>query len=312
MIAIKKNKNINAVRMKTSRKVFLICNTIFIIIVSTTFLLPYLNLLAKSLNSSKDTMLGGLTFWPRVWTLANFQLIMGDDLIWNGVIVSVCRVAVGSVLGVLITFMAAYALLRKGLRGKKLIIILFTIPTFVNGGLIAEYIVFGKKMLNIYNTFWVYIFPHVFSFYNMIIMRTYLANIPESLVESARLDGAGEMTVLLRIMFPLSLPIIATIMLWLAVSHWNDWTTTLYFVENQKLFTLQYDLQLMIKETETIQKMISDALEQGRPIGDIDLNVTAESIQAAQLIFATLPILCIYPFAQKYFMNGVMIGGVKE
>lgn len=310
MLSFKRNKN--RINSTVGRQVFLAVNNILIILVSLSFLLPYVNLLAKAFNSSKDTMLGGLTFWPRVWSLANFQLIFGDSLVWNGLFVSVVRVAVGSLTGVLITFMAAYALLRKGLRGKKLIIIIFTIPMFVNGGLISEYLVYGRKMLNIYNTFWVYIFPHVFSFYNMIVMRTYLANISESLLESARLDGAGEFIILIKIMLPLSMPIIATILLWLAVSHWNDWTTTLYFVENQKLFTLQYNLQLMIKETESIQKMIADALEQGRPIGDIDLNVSAESIQAAQLIFATMPILCIYPFMQKYFMNGVMIGGVKE
>lgn len=304
--------NRNKIKVSIGRRTFLVINTVLIVLISLTFLLPYVNLLAKAFNSSKDTMLGGLTFWPRSFTTANFALIFGDSSTWNGVAVSVARVVVGSVAGTLITYMAAYALLRKGLRFKKLIVIIFTIPMFVNGGLISTYIVYGKRMLNIYNTFWVYIFPHLFSFYNLVVMRTYLQGIPDSLVESARLDGANEFTILMRIMLPLCMPIIATILLWLAVSHWNDWTTSLYYVENSKLFTLQYNLQLMIKETESIQKMIADAMEQGRPIGDIDMNVTAESIQAAQLIFATLPILCIYPFMQKYFMSGVMVGSVKE
>ena len=113
-------------------------------------------------------------------------------------------------------------------------------------------------------------------------------------------------------MLPLSMPIVATILLWCAVSHWNDWTTTLYFVENSRLYTLQFNLQQAIKQAETTQNMIQQAIESGRPLGDIDTDITGESIQAAQIIFTTLPIVCLYPFLQKYFMSGVMIGSVKE
>lgn len=299
-------------KSSASRKVFVVCNTIFMVLLSFTFLAPYVTILAKSFNAARDTMLGGLTFWPRVWTLDNYNVVFGDKSTWVGFRTSVLRVLVGSGLSLLVTYMAAYALLRKGLRGKKAIILFFSIPMFVNGGLISAYIVFGKNMLGVYNTFWVYIFPHTFNFYNMVVIRTYLQGIPDSLLESARLDGAGELTVLWQIMLPLSMPIVATILLWSAVSHWNDWTTTLYFVENSDLFTLQYNLQLAVKQAETVQGMIANALESGRPLGDIDTDITAESIQAAQLIITTVPIICVYPFLQKYFMSGVMIGSVKE
>lgn len=297
-------------RPTKSRLAFVICNTIFMVFLSFLFLAPYINILAKSFNAARDTMLGGLTFWPRVWSRDNYAVVLGDSTTWTGFRVSVLRVLVGSAFSLIINYMAAYALLKKGLRFKKLIILIFTIPMFVSGGLIAEYIYFPK--LGIYNTFWVYILPNAFSFYNMVIIRTYLQGIPETLFESARLDGAGEFIVLFKITLPLSMPIVATILLWSAVANWNDWTTTLYFVENQDLFTLQYNMQMAIKQTETVQQMIANALESGRPLGDIDADITAESIQAAQLIVTTVPIIMVYPFLQRYFMSGVMIGSVKE
>lgn len=307
-----KRKKSKLLAPSPSRIVFVTINTIVLTLLTFIFLAPYINILAKSLNAAKDTMLGGISFWPRDFTWDNYNVVLGDPSTWLGFRVSILRVVVGSVLGLVVTYMAAYALLRKDLRFKKIIIMIFTIPLFLNGGLISEYIVYGKRMLGVYDTFWVYIFPHTFSFFNMVIVRTYLQGIPDSLIESARLDGANEATILFKIMLPLSMPIVATILLWLAVSHWNDWTSTLYFIENPDLYTLQYNLQMAAKETESVQSMIANAIESGRPLGDIDTDITAESIQAAQLIVTTLPIVCVYPFAQKYFMSGVMIGSVKE
>lgn len=297
-------------KARGSRLAFVICNTILMVFLSIIFIAPYINILAKSFNAAKDTMLGGLTFWPRKWSWDNYSVVLGDATTWSGLRVSVLRVVISSAFALIINYMAAYALLKKGLRFKKIIILIFTIPMFIGGGLISEYIWFPK--FGIYNTFWVYVLPSAFSFYNMVIIRTYLAGIPEALLESARLDGAGELTVLFKITLPLSMPIVATILLWSAVANWNDWTTTLYFVENQDLFTLQYNMQMAIKQTETVQQMIANALESGRPLGDIDTDITAESIQAAQLIITTIPIIMLYPFLQKYFMSGVMIGSVKE
>lgn len=308
---MKRNKS-KLLAPSPSRIVFVTINTIVLTLLTFIFVAPYINVLAKSLNAAKDTMLGGISFWPRDFTWDNYSVVLGDPSTWSGFRVSILRVVVGSVIGLVVTYMAAYALLRKDLRFKNIIIMIFTIPMFLNGGLISEYIVYGKRMLGVYDTFWVYIFPHTFSFFNMVIIRTYLQGIPDSLIESARLDGANEGTILFKIMLPLSMPIVATILLWLAVSHWNDWTTTLYFVENSELYTLQYNLQMAVKEAETVQSMIADAIESGRPLGDIDTDITAESIQAAQLIVTTLPIVCVYPFAQKYFMSGVMLGSVKE
>ena len=305
---IKKKKTVG--KISVSRWIFVVCNTLFLLLLYFTCIAPYLNILAKSFNSARDTMLGGVTFYPRVFTWDNYDIVLRDPNIIQSTIISVLRVVTGSLFSLFLQYSVAYVLLRKGLRFRKTIVMYFTIPMFINGGLISEYIIYAK--LGLYNQFLIYILPASFSFYNMVIIRTYLQGIPESLLESARLDGAGELTILLRIMLPLSMPIVATILLWCAVAHWNDWTRTLYFVDNPELYTLQYRLMLAQKEAESLQQMIQNAMESGRPLGTIGADVSGESIQAAQTIITTIPIVLTYPFFQRYFVSGVTMGSVKE
>ena len=298
------------IKESVPRRIFIVFNTVLLILLSFVFLAPYVNILAKSLNAASDTALGGVTFWPRDFTWDNFDVVINDASTWTGLKVTIARVVIGSLFSLLITYCAAYALLKKQLWGRGIIVAILTVPMFISGGVVANYIVYAK--LNLYDTFAVYIFPTSFSFFNMVIIRTFLGTIPESLKESARLDGANEFQVLYKIVIPLSMPIIATILLWNVVGHWNDWTTTLYNINSPQLYTLQYNLQIALKETSKVQQMIADAIASGRPLGDIDYNITGESIQSAQIIFSTLPIVMVYPFLQKYFIKGVMIGGVKE
>ena len=306
-----KTENKKAVgRMSVSRRIFVVCNTVFLLLLSFAFIAPYLNILAKSFNSAKDTMLGGVTFYPRVFTLDNYDIVLKDPNIGHSAIISVLRVISGSLFSLFLQYSVAYVLLRRGLPFRKAIVMFFTIPMFINGGLISEYIIYAK--LNLYNSFLIYVLPASFSFYNMVIIRTYLQGIPESLIESARLDGAGEFTILWKIMLPLSMPIVATILLWCAVAHWNDWARTLYFVDNPDLYTLQYRLMLAKIEAESLTQMIQNALETGRPLGTIDTDISGESVQAAQTIITTVPIVLTYPFFQRYFVSGVTMGSVKE
>ena len=306
-----KTENKKAVgRMSVSRRIFVVCNTVFLLLLSFAFIAPYLNILAKSFNSAKDTMLGGVTFYPRVFTLDNYDIVLKDPNIGHSAIISVLRVISGSLFSLFLQYSVAYALLRRGLPFRKAIVMFFTIPMFINGGLISEYIIYAK--LGLYNNFLIYVLPASFSFYNMVIIRTYLQGIPESLIESARLDGAGEFTILWKIMLPLSMPIVATILLWCAVAHWNDWARTLYFVDNPDLYTLQYHLMLAEKKAESLTQMIQNAMETGRPLGTIDTDISGESVQAAQTIITTVPIVLTYPFFQRYFVSGVTMGSVKE
>lgn len=308
---MEKIKNSRGVgKLSLGRKIFIVCNTIFLLLCSFVFLAPYVNILAKSFNAAGDTMLGGVTFYPREFTWDNYDIVLKDPNIGQSAIISLLRVIFGSLFSLFLQYSVAYVLLRKGLPFRGAIVMFFTIPMFISGGLIAEYIIYAK--LNLYNNFLIYILPHSFSFYNMVIIRTYLQGIPESLLESARLDGAGEITILFKIMLPLSMPIVATILLWCAVAHWNDWARTLYFIDNEDLYTLQYRLLLAQKEAEELQKMIQNALETGRPLGTIKGDVSGESIQAAQTIITTVPIVLTYPFFQRYFVSGVTMGSVKE
>ena len=308
---MEKIKNSRGVgKLSLGRKIFIVCNTIFLLLCSFAFLAPYVNILAKSFNAAGDTMLGGVTFYPREFTWDNYDIVLKDPNIGQSAIISLLRVIFGSLFSLFLQYSVAYVLLRKGLPFRGAIVMFFTIPMFISGGLIAEYIIYAK--LNLYNNFLIYILPHSFSFYNMVIIRTYLQGIPESLLESARLDGAGEITILFKIMLPLSMPIVATILLWCAVAHWNDWARTMYFIDDEGLYTLQYRLLLAQKEAEELQKMIQNALETGRPLGTIKGDVSGESIQAAQTIITTVPIVLTYPFFQRYFVSGVTMGSVKE
>ncbi len=292
--------------------VFMMFNYLFMIIVIVATLFPYLNVLAKALNDGIDGMRGGITLWPRVFTLENFKLLLKDSDMYRATVVSVCRVVLQVVLSLVVQLMAAYALSRKELFGRMAFNVFFLIPMFVGAGLIPSYILFSK--LKLLNTFWIYIIPGLFSFYNVMIIRSYIAcNIPNEIIESARIDGCSEWRMLFMMIIPLSMPVLATIALWVAVSSWNDWTTTLYYIQKSSLHTLQYKLMQTIKETERINSLIQTAIEKGQDVESLQnsIKVTPESVQSAQVIIVTLPIIAIYPFLQKYFVKGVTLGAVK-
>lgn len=290
-------------------KLFRIFNTLFMILLCAVTLFPYLNVLAYAFNEGKDSMLGGITIFPRVPTLENFKVLFRDPVITGATLVSVSRVLIGTALALFVQFCAAYALTKTKLKGRNTIILFFLLPMFFTGGLIPTYLLYSK--IGILNNFLVYVIPTSFSFYNVVIIRTYVQTIPVSLEESAKLDGANEFTILYRIILPLSMPIIATICLWTAVFHWNDWTTTLYFVTKSKLYTLQYLLMQILKESEKITQMLQLAQEQGID-AKVSIKSTPEALKAAQVVITTLPIIMVYPFLQKYFIKGVMIGAIKE
>ena len=184
------------------------------------------------------------------------------------------------------------------------------IPTYISGGIVPLYIVLGK--LHLLNNFWLYIVSSIFSLYNMTIIRSYIDGLPVGLIEAARLDGASEFTIVARIVTPLSKPIVATIALWNAVSHWNDWTTTMYYFTKKDLYTLQYILTQILKETQKIQDMIKQAQLEGEVFDASSVKVTTESIRSAQIIITTIPIIMLYPFLQKHFIRGVLVGAVKD
>jgi putative aldouronate transport system permease protein len=300
----------NFIKTRPSRKAFIAINSTLLILFAAVFILPYLHVLAQSLSDGQEVMRGNIGLFPRSFTLENYRSVIGDSLIWSSLTVTTARVLLGSAIALIVQYMAAYALLKKNLWCRKVFVIFLTIPMFISGGVISNYVIYNS--IKIYNTFFVYIFPSAFSFYNMVIIRTYLKSLSDTFVEAARIDGAGELVVLFRIMMPLSKPIIATILIWTIVGYWNDWTTSLYYVNSKSLWTLQYYLHVYLTNAQQTDNLLKELIAQGALIGDYEITVSAQSIQSTQIIFASLPIVIAYPFFQKYFSKGVVIGGIKE
>lgn len=292
-----------------SRKIFYICNIIFFIILSVSVLFPYLNILAKSLNEGKDTALGGITIFPRKFTLENFEMILTDKAFGRAFLVTVCIVLIGTGLQVFVQFSAAYVFTSRKFIGHKVLLYLFMIPMYFGGGLIPQYILYSE--MRMLNNYLVYVLPGCFSVYNMIIIRSYLNTIPPSLAESAKVDGANDLKIAFQIIFPLAKPVLATVALWAAVGLWNNWTTTLYFVTDKDMYTLQYVLMQVLKEANKIQAILTEAAMRGESL-DIEVSITSEAVKSAQLIVSTVPIIITYPFLQKYFIQGITLGAVKD
>lgn len=288
-------------------KTFNVFNIILMLFLSVLMLYPYLNQIAISFNEGMDTALGGITIFPRKFTFQNYIAVFSDDALFGGALISISRVLLEIVLSIAVVFSAAYGLTRKKLPYRKGLTLFLMIPAYVTAGVIPIYIVY--RYLGLINNYLVYIVPKMFVFYNMVIVRSFLQELPASIEESAKIDGAGDLRIMVQIALPLCKPVIATIALWIAVGAWNDWTTTLYYVTEPELFPLQYLMMKLIKESEVAQKMAAEAAVTGTETSFIP---TSESIKAATLIVTTLPIILVYPFLQKYFISGVTMGAVKE
>ena len=289
-------------------RVFNVFNVVFMLLLSAIMIYPYINQVAISFNEGMDTALGGITIFPRRFTMQNYTAVFADSSIWNGALVSVTRVLLEVVLSIAVVFIAAFGLTRKNLPYRRGLTFFLMIPAYVSAGVIPVYIIY--RYLGLINSYWVYIVPRLFVFYNMVIVRSFLQELPESLEESAKIDGAGDFCIMAKIAFPLSKAVIATIALWIAVGSWNDWTTTLYYITKPELYPLQYIMMRLIKESEVVQKMAAEAAMTGGT-STVAFIPTSESIKAATLIVTTLPIILVYPFVQKYFVTGVMVGAVK-
>ncbi len=282
-----------------------------LILFSLIMIYPYANVVAKAFNEGFDTIQGGITIYPRVPTLRNFRTLFQNELVVRSSLISVTRALSGTALALVVQFSAAYAMKKRNLKGRSGILVFLMIPMFFGGGLIPVYILYSR--IHLLNNFLVYILPGAFSLFNMVIIRTYLKTIPDSFEEAAKMDGANELAIMFQILLPLSKPILATIALWTLVYHWNDWVTTLYFVTKSRLFTMQFVLMRILREHEEIQRMVQESIMRGQVVhAGTGVKATPESIQAAQIVLTTIPIIITYPFLQKYFIKGVLIGAIKE
>lgn len=291
-------------------KCFNVFNILLLIIMTVIFVYPYLNTIAISLNDGMDTMLGGITVYPRKFTWQNYKTIFQSSQIPRAFVLTVIITVCHTLLSLLVTTGAAYTITKRDLPFRNAITTFLMIPMYISGGIIPTFILY--RYLGLLNNIMVYIIPSAFSFYNMIIIRTFIQGLPKGLEESAMLDGANEIIVLFKIILPLCMPVIATVALWLMVGSWNGWMATLYYVNEKSLYTLQYVVMQLIKQGDVLQKLASETALTGGGSTSETAQTTSESVKAATIIFSTLPIIMTYPFLQKYFVKGVTIGAIKE
>lgn len=296
-------------RQKQYDTMFDIGNYLFLTIIMIVTLYPFLNVLAISLNQSLDTVRGGIYIWPREFTFENYlEIFKYDDLI-TGFVNSASRTVIGTILGVLSSAMVAFTLSRADFQGRKAISTIIVLTMYFSGGLIPGYMLI--RDLGMINTFWVYLIPGMVNAFNIIIVRSFMDGLPYSLQESAKIDGANDFTIFWRIILPLCKPVLATVALFVAVGHWNSWFDTyLYNSQNPALTTLQYELMKILQNTSMGSVNANDM--RGMTQDQASQFVSPESIKMAITVVTVVPILAVYPFVQKYFVQGMTIGAVKS
>ncbi len=264
---------------------------------------PFLNVLAISLNDPMDTMRNVNFVIPRQFTLANYRFIFAENNMMQPMIMSVVKTLVGTGLGVVFTAMLAYVLSRKDFYFNKSFTIIFIITMYVSGGMIPEYLLI-MRTLRMGNNFWVYIIPGLIWVYNVILVRSFIEGMPLALQEAAKIDGANDFTIWLKVILPLCKPVLATVALFIAVGQWNSFMDTYLYA--RELPTLQYVLYEIMESAQIKVDPHAAAL------GQLKNTVSPMSVRMAVTIVATVPILVVYPFLQKYFVGGMTLGAVKD
>ncbi|NLO08640.1 MAG: carbohydrate ABC transporter permease [Clostridiales bacterium] len=283
---------------------FIIINTIVLTIFCIITLYPILNTLAISFNEAVDTLTGGIRLLPRKWTIQNYKTVFNMKNLMTGAYISVMRTVIATFAQTLATALLAYILARKEFYFNRVVSLIFVITMYLNAGIIPTMLLY--KDLHLTNSFWVYIIPGMVYAYNMIVIRTYMNGLPDSFVESAQVDGAGHVRIFLKIILPLCKPVLATVALFIAVYQWNSWfDVMIYNPSRENLTTLQFELMKLLSAVSQ-QSGDPNAMKHAANM------VTPESVRAAATIVTAFPIVCLYPFLQRYFVTGLTIGGVKE
>lgn len=297
-------------RKKKSLKDWIIDSAIIVVLlcIVTITIYPFLNVLAISFNDANDTIKGGVHIIPRIFTFRNYEEVFKDPILITAFINSIIRTILGVGVGLLSTMMVAYVISRRDFFARKVVASLFAITMYVSGGMIPEFLLI--KELGMLNSFSVYIIPGIIGVYYIYIVRSFIDGIPSALQEAACIDGANDIQIFTRIILPLCKPVMATIGLYYAVSHWNSWFDTYLFnSSNSKLTTLQYELMKVLNNSNTAA---SGHMLKMKQHAQLVRAVSPQSIRMAITVVATVPILIVYPFVQKYFVKGMTLGAVKD
>ncbi|BFH67295.1 putative ABC transporter permease protein YtcP [Paenibacillus dendritiformis] len=285
-------------------KVFDTANVVFLILFSITAVYPFLNVMSISFSTSSAANAYGLKLWPQEVSLDGYRAVFANKLIWTGYYNTIFRTVLGTFLNVIFSVMCAYPLSKKYLPHRNLFTAFIVFTMFFSGGLIPNYLLI--KELGLLDSRWSLILPGLIAAFTMIIVRNYFMSLPEEVEESARIDGANDMRILFSIVLPMSMPIIATISLWYAVAHWNAWFDSLLYISDPNKAVLGNVLRKIVIEGSSQFQQFDQGFNQNGQTA-----VTPDIIKAATIMVATVPIICVYPFVQKYFVKGVIVGSLK-
>ena len=288
-----------------SRKVFSIVNGTVLIALCVTIILPFLRILAISFSGRNAVLRGEVGFWPVDFTIDAYIMLIENGAIFTAYRNTLFVVGLGTIINLVLQAMAAYVISKSYLPGVKIFTWMIVFTLWFGGGMIPTFLV--VQGVGLFNNIWALIWPTAISTFHVIVMRTFFVQLPAELEESAFIDGANELQILFKIILPLSKPLLATIALWLAVFRWNDFTQPMLYLFNRDLFPLQVVLrEIVLNNAAEAYGMGAGAL-----VENLDRNVITQSLQYAVIIFSTLPIMLIYPFLQKHFTKGVLLGSVK-
>ncbi|MBP5495220.1 MAG: carbohydrate ABC transporter permease [Lachnospiraceae bacterium] len=296
---------------KNSRKMdgwgwaFVICNTIFLVLFTIVTLYPVWNTVAYSFNDGLDAVRGGIYLWPRKFSIESYNKVLNIQGFMVGAKITVLRTVLGTLTSLIANALLAFIMSRKRFLFRSSLSLFWIITMYVNGGMIPVMLLF--RYLHLTSSFWVYIVPGMVSAFNVMVLRTYMEDLPDELEESAQLDGAGYITIFIKIISPLCKPVYATIALFVAVWQWNSWfDAMLYNRMKTEYTTLQYELMKLLNSV-----MQTSGSANGNNNTSTAKQVTPVSVRSAATVVTMVPIICIYPFLQRYFVTGLTIGGVK-
>lgn len=292
---------VTTARMQSRISLFTIFNSLLMLLLAFVMLYPFVYMLAVSLSGDVYVMKGEVTLWPKGWNLRMYELVLGDPNIWTSYRNTIIYTVLGTATAMLVTSMGAYALSRRDMAFNRGVTLMIVFTMFFSGGMIPTFLV--VRSLGLVDTIWGMVLPGAVSTWNLILMRTFFSGIPKELEESGRIDGLNDIGIFFRIIVPLSKPVFATISLFYAVGIWNNFLYPLLYMRSQELFPLQVLLRNLVLAGSVSSGQVTQ-------IGGDNL-VVEDSLKYATIMVSTLPILIIYPFVQKYFVKGSMIGAVK-
>ncbi len=290
-------------KRKKENRTFNIINTTLLILFALIIVVPLWNIVVSSLSAGAGTGSSGLVLIPKDFTLENYKKVLTDASIPRALLISILKTVIGAFTHVAFCAIFAYALSKQKLAGRSVYAMMGVITMYFSGGMIPTYLLI--KSLGLLDTFWVYIIPGLFSYYDVVILMNFFRDVPPSLEESAKIDGASEFTIFRKIYVPLSKPALATILLFNGVAQWNDFMTTKLYVTNEKLYPLQMKIYEIIVQSNMTAMSNSGST-------DVIVESSTKGVQLATIVITTIPILIIYPLLQKHFMGGMMAGAVKE